>query len=42
LKAQEAKDKQVPGVTYGDVVETFKAICAHQLQLQPRGAAAGK
>ncbi|HKZ01211.1 MAG TPA: CBS domain-containing protein [Pyrinomonadaceae bacterium] len=35
LKAREAKGKQVPGVAYKDIVDTFKAICSHNIQSQP-------
>jgi CBS domain-containing protein len=35
LKAREAKGKQVQGVGYKDIVDTFKAICAHNIQSQP-------
>lgn len=31
LRAEEAKDKRVPELSYGDVVNTYKAICEHQL-----------
>ena len=39
LKAEEAKDKKTPDLSYADVVATFKAICAHpalqKMQQQP-------
>jgi CBS domain-containing protein len=43
LRAQEAKDKKVPDLSYADVVNTYKVICAHpgQLQQQAQGAAPG-
>ncbi len=42
LKAQEAKDKQTQVLAYADVVNTYKAICAHPLPLeQPQAAVAG-
>jgi CBS domain-containing protein len=34
LKAQEPKDKKAPGITYADVVDALKAICAHQLPIE--------
>jgi len=42
LQAQEAKDKRGSGVTYGDIIEAYKAICAHRLPAeQERAASAG-
>jgi len=31
LKAEEAKEKKAPELSYGDVVNTFKSICQHRL-----------
>jgi CBS domain-containing protein len=31
LRAEEAKEKKMPELSYGDVVSTFKSICAHLL-----------
>jgi len=39
LKAEEAIDTEEPELTYADVVNTYKAICAHTLAL-PQAAAA--
>ncbi len=39
LRAQEAGDKKDPDVAYADVVNTYKAICAHPLPLQQIQAA---
>ena len=39
LKAQEAGDAQTPELGYADVVNTYKAICAHSLPLQQAQAA---
>jgi CBS-domain-containing membrane protein len=39
LRAQEAKDKKAPDLAYADVVNTYKAICAHPLPLQQEQAA---
>ena len=42
LQAQEAKDKRGSGVAYGDIIEAYKAICAHRLPAeQERAASAG-
>lgn len=30
LKAEEAKEKKAPDLSYGDIVKTFKAICEHR------------
>lgn len=41
LRAQEPRDKKAPGIAYADVVNTYKAICAHQLPIeQTHGAGA--
>jgi predicted transcriptional regulator len=34
LKAEETKDKKAPELSYGDVVNTYKAICQHRLPMQ--------
>ena len=34
LRAQESAEKVAPGIAYADVVNTFKAICAHQLPIE--------
>lgn len=41
LKAEEQSNDDVPELSYGDVVQTYKAICAHNLlpQLAERPAA---
>jgi CBS domain-containing protein len=31
LRAEEAKEKKMPELSYGDVVSTFKSICAHRV-----------
>jgi len=31
LRAEEAKEKKMPELSYGDVVSTFKSICEHRL-----------
>ena len=41
LKAEEASNTGAPEVTYADVVNTYKAICAHPLPLQRAQAAVG-
>lgn len=42
LKAEEARHTGAPELTYADVVNTYKAICAHPLALQQaRAAVAG-
>ena len=38
LKAEEAKDKKTPKVSYADVINTYKSICQHQLPLQAKAA----
>ena len=43
LKAEEARNTGAPELTYADVVNTYKAICAHPLPLQrARAAVAGE
>jgi len=39
LKAEEARNTEAPALTYADVVNTYKAICAHPLPLQQAQAA---
>lgn len=34
LRAEEARDKKAPDVSYGDVVNTYKSICQHRLPMQ--------
>ena len=34
LRAEGAKDKKTPEVSYADVVNTYKSICQHQLPVQ--------
>ncbi len=34
LKAEEAKNKKAPELSYGDVVKTYKSICQHRLPMQ--------
>lgn len=45
LKAEEQTDGRAPELSYGDVVQTYKAICAHsllpQIVEQPQQQAAG-
>jgi hypothetical protein len=41
LTAEEAKEKKVPELSYGDVVNTYKAICQHRLPMQQAQATAG-
>jgi CBS domain-containing protein len=42
LRAEEAIDTEEPELTYADVVNTYKAICAHTLPLpQTQAAVAG-
>jgi CBS domain-containing protein len=41
LRAQEARDKKTPDVSYADVVATYKAICAHPLPMTQAQLAAG-
>jgi predicted transcriptional regulator len=40
LKAAEAGDKKAPELSYSDVVNTYKAICQHQLPMQQSQATA--
>jgi len=40
LKAAEAGDKKGPELSYSDVVNTYKAICQHQLPMQQSQATA--
>jgi CBS domain-containing protein len=41
LKAEEAKEKKLPELSYNDVVNTYKAICQHRLPAQAQGATGG-
>ena len=38
LKAADSKDKKPGPLTYGDVVNTYKAICQHRLPVQVQAA----
>ena len=40
LRAEEARDKKAPDVSYGDVVNTYKSICQHRLPMQQAQATA--
>jgi CBS domain-containing protein len=39
LRAEEAKDKKSPDISYSDVVKTYRSICEHPLPLQAKAAA---
>jgi CBS domain-containing protein len=41
LNATEPKDKKLPELSYGDVVNTYRAICQHRLPAQKAQTAAG-
>ena len=41
LRAQDATGKKTPGVSYADVVTTYKAICAHPLPMTQAQLAVG-
>ena len=41
LKAEEAKEKKAPELSYGDVVNTYKSISQHRLPMQQAQATAG-
>jgi hypothetical protein len=41
LKAAEAADKEAAQLSYGDVVNTYKSICQHQLPMLQSQATAG-
>jgi CBS domain-containing protein len=41
LKAAEAGDKEAAQLSYGDVVNTYKSICQHQLPMLQSQATAG-
>jgi CBS domain-containing protein len=41
LRAEEQKDKKIPEVSYGEVVETYKAICQHRVPIEQAQSAAG-
>ena len=34
LNAAETTDKQIPEISFGDLVQTYKAICAHELSAE--------
>jgi CBS domain-containing protein len=38
LKAEEAREKKAPELSYGDVVNTYKSICQHRLPMQAQVA----
>lgn len=38
ISAEDAKDKKVARVSYGDVVNTYKSICQHQMSIQAKAA----
>jgi CBS domain-containing protein len=40
LTAEEPKEKKAPELSYGDVVNTYKAICQHRLPMQQAQATA--
>ncbi len=37
LNAKETADKKVPGISFNDLVETYKALCAHPVQAAQSG-----
>lgn len=39
LKAKERKNNKAPEIGYADVVNTYKAICAHRAPVKPQAAA---
>lgn len=41
LRAEEKAKGKAPALSYGDVVQTYKAICAHTLPPRPEAQAAG-
>ena len=41
LKADEAKEKRAPELSYADVVNTYKSICQHRLPTHQAQAATG-
>lgn len=41
LKAEEAKEKKAPEISYSDVVNTYKSICEHRLPVKQAASAAG-
>lgn len=42
LKAEEPKGRKAPEIAYADVVNTYKAICAHRVPQQAQSASAGE
>jgi len=38
LKAEEPKEKKASGLSYADVVKTYKSICQHRLPMQAQAA----
>lgn len=40
LKAEEARDKRLPEISYDDVVTTYKSICQHRSQMRAQATAA--
>ena len=41
LRAEEKTKGKTPELSYGDVIQTYRAICAHNLPPQPAAQAAG-
>src|SRR5262249_42485570 len=39
LRAEEPREKKVPELSYGDVVNTYKSICQHRLPMEKAEAA---
>ena len=39
LKAEEAREKKAPELSYGDVVNTYRSICQHRQPMQAQAAA---
>ena len=37
LNAKETADKKVPGISFNDLVETYKALCAHPVPAAQSG-----
>ena len=37
LNAKEIPDKKVPGISFRDLVETYKAVCAHPVPAEQSG-----
>ena len=40
LNAKETPDKKVPGISFRDLVETYKAVCDHALSAEQSGKSA--